>query len=93
MSKEAVCCTDDLINTILDLKPLPAMRPMNLFPEDVYITPLSTRISPSNVRDLPEAYGPFETSLKVQKYGVRTENDALHLKQFLLSLKGIAYDW
>lgn len=85
---------DELINAILDLKPLPAMRPRNLFPKEVYIT----LFPPGYCFPTFVIYRAYTDPIKylrrfISQYGAMVENDVLLLKQFSLSLGGIAYDW
>lgn len=85
---------DELLNAVLDLKPIPDMRPRNLFPEEVCFTPFPPGYRfPTFV-----IYRGHTDPLKyhrrfVRQCGATAENDALLLKRFPLSLGRIAYDW
>lgn len=85
---------DEILNAVLDLEPFPDMRPRELFAEEVYFTPFPSRYRfPTFI-----IYHGHTNPLKhlrrfVRQCGATAQNDALLLKQFSLSLAGIAHEW
>lgn len=83
-----------ILNAVLDLEPFPDMRPRELFAEEVYFTPFPSRYRfPTFI-----IYHGHTNPLKhlrrfVRQCGATAQNDALLLKQFSLSLAGIAHEW
>lgn len=87
--------TDDLINTLLDLKPGPSLWLRNLHPDEVYITPVLLEYRLQHLSSTV-AYRPLATLRRFkQQCGalLLIECDALPLLQFPLSLWETAYDW